>query len=119
MLRLARSLASSAGASGRGAPRIGTRSLPSGPPGGVTPGSPELLWEAGHHEGGANDTTAAAKGDQIAKLREVATHVEVDISGDCGSMYRVMVVSRSSKGGVKQHRLVQRPLQARLPTCTA
>ena len=120
MLRLARSLASSAGASGRGARRaLGARSLClSGPPEGVTPGlSRSFSGEAGHHEGGANDTAAAgSKEDQIAKkLREVvaATHVEVeDISGGCGSMYRVMVVSPEFEGLalVKQHRLVQKAI---------
>lgn len=68
-------------------------------------------------------SAAAAEGskeDQIAKkLREVvaATHVEVeDISGGCGSMYRVMVVSPEFEGLalVKQHRLVQKAIASEI-----
>lgn len=61
-----------------------------------------------------------SKEDQIAKkLREVvaATHVEVeDISGGCGSMYRVMVVSPEFEGLalVKQHRLVQKAIASEI-----
>ena len=68
-------------------------------------------------------SAAAAEGskeDQIAKkLREVvaATHVEVeDISGGCGSMYRVMVVSPEFEGLalIKQHRLVQKAIASEI-----
>ena len=61
-----------------------------------------------------------SKEDQIAKkLRDVvaATHVEVeDISGGCGSMYRVMVVSPKFEGLtlVKQHRLVQKAIASEI-----
>ena len=49
------------------------------------------------------------------KLREVvaATHVNVeDISGGCGSMYKIFVVSPEFEGLalVKQHRLVQKAI---------
>ena len=74
-------------------------------------------------------SAAAAEGskeDQIAKkLREVvaATHVEVeDISGGCGSMYRVMVVSPEFEGLalVKQHRArAKGHRQRRSQICTA
>ena len=60
------------------------------------------------------------KEDQIAeKLRDVvaATHVEVeDISGGCGSMYKVLVVSPEFEGLglVKQHRLVQKAIASEI-----
>lgn len=49
------------------------------------------------------------------KLRDIvaATHVEVeDISGGCGSMYKIFVVSPEFEGLalVKQHRLVQKAI---------
>lgn len=61
-------------------------------------------------------STEGSKENQIAtKLKDViaATHVEVeDISGGCGSMYRVLVVSPEFEGLalVKQHRLVQKAI---------
>ena len=62
----------------------------------------------------------ASKENQIAaKLKDViaATHVEVeDISGGCGSMYRVLVVSPEFEGLalVKQHRLVQKAIASEI-----
>ena len=60
--------------------------------------------------------TPPSKETQIeTKLRDIvaATHVEVeDISGGCGSMYKIFVVSPEFEGLalVKQHRLVQKAI---------
>ena len=64
----------------------------------------------------AIDSTEISKENAIeTKLREVvaATHVNVeDISGGCGSMYKIFVVSPEFEGLAleKQHRLVQKAI---------
>ena len=63
----------------------------------------------------STDTEISKENAIETKLREVvaATHVNVeDISGGCGSMYKIFVVSPEFEGLalVKQHRLVQKAI---------
>eukprot|EP00943_MAST-04B_sp_MAST-4B-sp1_P006241 g6241.t1 len=60
-----------------------------------------------------NDETLESKMENILREELGANHVVIeDISGGCGSMYKMVVVSEEFEGinKVKQHRLVQRAL---------
>ena len=60
-----------------------------------------------------NNETPESKMENILREELGANHVVIeDISGGCGSMYKMVVVSEEFEGinKVKQHRLVQRAL---------
>jgi BolA-like protein 3 len=60
-----------------------------------------------------NNETPESKMENILREELGANHVAIeDISGGCGSMYKMVVVSEEFEGinKVKQHRLVQRAL---------
>ena len=65
----------------------------------------------------SSDGTPESKMEIILRDELGAQHVEIeDISGGCGSMYKMFVVSEEFEGlnQVKKHRLVQRALAAEI-----